>query len=375
MASRPRLGDCRPEFLSGSRSGSRDRESGAVALTPHSGTPGEKRSYHHMRALLVHNPTAGTKSHDKGSIIEALRLADIKVDYVSTKDDDVKRALQHACDIVIAAGGDGTIDYVFTHLADRSVPIGILPLGSANNIARSLGIAGTPAELAEQWRAGHVRSLHLVEVAYGKNKRELCTEGFGVGLMAALIKRRARGKKADGADNIRRGRRALAALVGDAEPLDLEVNIDGKPWKRDLVSVDVLNTPFTGPALPLAHNADPGDMLLDVIGFERDKRDELTEWIKNPQEDAPPASMRRGEKIEICWRNADSRLDDEVAKGESDWRQALVRCDPEPLHVLVPARHPAVKNSPTHSESPAVRRRPASSRDRVAASTSAPRRK
>ncbi len=303
-----------------------------------------------MRALLVHNPMAGSKGHDKNSIIDALRLADIKVDYVSTKDDELKRALKHVCDVVIAAGGDGTIDYVFTHLADRSIPIGILPLGSANNVARSLGIAGTPAELAEQWLAGHLHPFHLVEVTYGNDKRELCTEGFGVGLMAALIKRRAKGKKAEGADDIRRGRRALSEVVSDAEPLDLEVNIDGKPWKSDLISVDVLNIPFTGPALPLAHNADPGDMLLEVIGFESDKRDELIEWIKSPQQDAPPASTGSGEQIEISWRDADSRLDDEVAKGKSDWRQALVRCDPEPLHILVPARHPAVRNSANDKE-------------------------
>ena len=302
-----------------------------------------------MRALLVHNPRAGTKGHDKGSIIDALQLVDIKVDYVSTKD-NVKHALKHPYDVVVAAGGDGTIGYVFTHLADRSIPIGILPLGSANNVARSLGVAGTPAELAEQWRAGHVRSFHLVEVTYGKDGKELCVEGFGVGVMAALIKRRAKGKKADGADDIRRGRRALTGLVIGADPLDLEVNIDGKPWKRDLISLDVLNIPFTGPALPLAHSADPGDRLLDVIGLESDKRDQLIEWIKSPQDRTPPASARRGEQIEIRWRNADRRLDDRVSKGESDWRQALVRCDPAPLRMLVPARHPAVKNSAKHEK-------------------------
>src|SRR5215469_4372595 len=183
-----------------------------------------------MRALLVHNPTAGIKGHDKDSIIDALHLADINVDYVSTKDGNLKRALKCACDLVVAAGGDGTIDYVFTHLADRSIPICILPLGSANNIARSLGIAGTPAELAERWRAGHMHSFHLVEVTCGKDKSELCAEGFGVGLLAALIKRRAKGKKADGADDIRRGRRAFSEVVGEAKPLDLEVDIDGKPW-------------------------------------------------------------------------------------------------------------------------------------------------
>jgi diacylglycerol kinase family enzyme len=298
-----------------------------------------------MRALVVHNPTAGTKGHDKRSIIDALRLAGIKVDYLSAKDDDLKRALKHTCDVVVAAGGDGTIEYVFTHLMDRSLPIGILPLGSANNIARSLGIAGTPVELAEQWRGGHVHSFHLVEVTYGKDRRELCTEGFGVGLMAALIKRRSKRKAADGADDIRRGRRTLTALVRDAEPLDMEVNIDGKPWKSDLISVDVLNIPFTGPALPLAHNADPGDTLLDVIGFERDRRDKLMHWIESPHKDAPPVSARRGEQIEIRWRNADSRLDDKVVKGKPDWQQALVCCDPKPLHILVPAKHPAVKKS------------------------------
>jgi diacylglycerol kinase family enzyme len=101
-----------------------------------------------MRALLVHNPTAGTKSHDKDSIIDALHLADFKVDYVSTKEDGVKEALKNAAELVVAAGGEGTVAYVFKHMQDYSVPIGVLPLGSANNIARSLGIAGTPAELA-----------------------------------------------------------------------------------------------------------------------------------------------------------------------------------------------------------------------------------
>ena len=56
-----------------------------------------------MRALLVHNPTAGTKSHDKDSIIDALHLADFKVDYVSTKEDRVKEALKNASDLVVAA--------------------------------------------------------------------------------------------------------------------------------------------------------------------------------------------------------------------------------------------------------------------------------
>jgi hypothetical protein len=48
--------------------------------------------------------------------------------------------------------------------------------------------------------------------------------------MAALIKRCANGKIADGADDIRGSHRTLAALLSDAQPPDLEVTIDGKPW-------------------------------------------------------------------------------------------------------------------------------------------------
>jgi len=294
--------------------------------------------------LLVHNPTAGTKGHDKDSIIDALHLADFKVDYISTKDDGVKAALKEAHDLVVAAGGDGTVAYVFTHVSDHDVPIGVMPLGSANNIARSLGIAGTPPELAEMWRIGHVRPFNLLAVNDG-DEEILCTEAFGVGLIASSIARRTKGKKADGADDIRRGRRALSEILGEAEPLDVEVNVDGQPWKSDLLGVEVLTIPFTGPALPLAHDADPSDRLLDVIGVEPGGNEALTEWIKSPLDKAPPVSSRQGEKIEVRWRGADCRVDDKLWKAKSGWQRVVLTCDAKPLRILVRAQHPAVRKS------------------------------
>ena len=156
-----------------------------------------------MRALLIHNPTAGVNTHQKDSIIAAPPLAHFDVVYVSTRDANV--ALRNAPDLVVVAGGDGTVGYVFTHLSDRSVPIGVVPLGSANNIARSLGIAGTPQELAEQWRMDNVRLFYLIAVD-GLEDEYLCAEGFGVGPIPALIKRRAKQKRTDGPEGVRRGR-------------------------------------------------------------------------------------------------------------------------------------------------------------------------
>jgi diacylglycerol kinase (ATP) len=298
-----------------------------------------------MRALLVHNPTAGTKGHDKDSIVDALRLADFKVDYVSTKEDRVKNALKEKYDLVVAAGGDGTVAYVFIHLRDRSIPIGLIPLGSANNVSRSLGIAGTPQELAEQWRIGHIRPFYLM-VAKGLGEQErLCTEAFGVGLIAALIERRAKGKKADGADDIRRGRRALSEILADAKPLDIEVNVDGKPWKSDMLGVEVLTIPFTGPALPLGHDADPSDRLLDPVALEREGVDSFVEWIKAPHDRAPPVIETQGKEIEIRWRDVECRIDDKLVKAKLDWQEVTLSCHAEPLRILVPAQHPAVRKS------------------------------
>src|SRR5262249_51567374 len=212
------------------------------------------------------------------------------------------------------------------------------------NIARARVIAGTPPELAEMWRIGHVRPFHLLLVN-GLDDQILCTEAFGVGLIASLIDRRTKGKKADGADDLRRGRRALSEVLGEAEPLDVELNVDGRSWKSDLLGVEVLTIPFTGPALPLAHDADPSDGLLDVVGVEPGESEALAEWIKSPHDNAPPVTCRQGEKIEIRWRGAESRIDDKLVKAKSDWQQVTLSCDAKPLRILVPAKHPAVRKS------------------------------
>lgn len=219
-----------------------------------------------MRVLLVHNPAAGSGGHDEKSIVDALRLANFGAKYICTGGEAVESALRTASGVIVIAGGDGTISYVLTHLADHSIPIGLIPLGNANNIARSLGIAGTPQELAEQWHIGHVRPFHLMKMESPEYEMR-CVEGFGVGPMAEVIECRSKGEKAYAADHIYRGRRALSKIVGKAEPLQISVTIDGEPWKYDLIALEVLSTPFTGPSLPLARGATPGDRLLDVIGI------------------------------------------------------------------------------------------------------------
>lgn len=298
-----------------------------------------------MRALLCHNPTAGSKGHDKDAILAALKLADIGVTYVSTKSDDLeaalKEALKKSVDLVVAAGGDGTIAKVLTALPDRSIPVALLPLGTANNAARSLGIAGTPQELVETWKVDNTCPLDLGS-AKGAWGTTLFLESFGVGLFAEFLRLAAKGKKPEGADNLRKGRELLQKTLKDAEPVEIEISIDGKALRGDFLGVEAMNVPFTGPGLPLASKADASDGKLDVICFEADKRKALIAWLDAPLDEPPPVLVRKGTKVSLTWSDAPHRIDDKFFDDNKDKKLiAEIACEETGVRIVMPQKHPA----------------------------------
>ena len=136
-----------------------------------------------MRVTLFHNPGAGKKGHGKDEILAALELADHKARYVSTKSDKFKSEIEKVdADFIVAAGGDGTVAEVIARLGNRKLPIGILPLGTANNIARSLAIAGEPQILVETWNLERTRRLDIGRVE-SPNGVSHFVESVGVGLL------------------------------------------------------------------------------------------------------------------------------------------------------------------------------------------------
>src|SRR4051812_8500037 len=140
-----------------------------------------------MKAVLFHNPKAGKKGYGKDNILAALKLADHSARYVSTKSDVFKKELEKvSADFVVVAGGDGTVAEVIAHLGNRKLPIGILPPGTANNIARSLEIAGEPQILVETWRMDRTRRLDVGR-AEGPWGLTPFVEAFGVGVIPEMI--------------------------------------------------------------------------------------------------------------------------------------------------------------------------------------------
>ncbi|HEX5579046.1 MAG TPA: diacylglycerol kinase family protein [Candidatus Limnocylindria bacterium] len=233
-----------------------------------------------MRITLVYNPTAGDGVDPEA--LEAL-VADAghEVRMVSRKA-DWQKALAKPTDLVVAVGGDGTFRKVAVELSGGDTPMAILPMGTANNVARTLGLLGDARPVIASWdRIEPVPfDLGAVHAPWGE---ETVVESFGGGAIAALI-----GSPEKPAESpVLLGRQTDRILHHFGELLEDEpmrpwsVAVDGARHDGDYVAVEVMNIRFVGPNLPLAADADPHDGLFDVVLVGADERQALQAYVRD----------------------------------------------------------------------------------------------
>jgi diacylglycerol kinase (ATP) len=287
-----------------------------------------------MRATLFHNPTAGGGKFTKKELMTALRLGGMKPRYSSTKGGRFKKMLNEATDLVVVAGGDGTVAKVIAAMPNRNIPVAILPLGSANNIARSFGVAGAPYELAEILHPAYWQHLRT-GVVRGPWGVQRFVEAVGLGPLARMMKRPSL-DVARGVDSLRGGRDVLRKIMKKAKPLDIDVLVDGKPVLGGILSIEIMNIVYTGPGLPLAPWADPGDRMLDIVCVRREDRKAMTAWIQEPQHRRPPGNLRRGRRVDIIWRGDPMRIDDDVIDAPKHETTVTIALERAAAKILVP---------------------------------------
>ncbi len=217
------------------------------------------------RALLLINHKA---SHAE-AVYEAARaaLADAGLNVVertalaSGGMSDAIRRVRDRVDLVVIGGGDGTLNGAADGLMDTQLPLGILPLGTANDLARTLGL---PTDLTDACRiiaAGHLRRIDM-----GRVNNRYFFNVASVGLSTAV----ARGLSRDAKSRWGVLAYAVTALraLWQMRPFHAEIRTESETLHVKTVQIAIGNGVYYGGGMIIADNAAIDDSRLDLYSIE-----------------------------------------------------------------------------------------------------------
>lgn len=222
------------------------------------------------RLVVIHNPT---KVGDADTFAAKLRQAAQKhgwpaPDFKPTTADDPGQAMAQAAvaeqaDLVIAAGGDGTVRVVSTELRGTGIPCAIVPMGTGNLLARNLGIPLGLDAAVEVALTGQPRTIDLARLVVDRGEAVFFTGMAGIGFDAALMD--------DTDENLKRVAGAIAYAVAFARQLGapsrrVQVAVDDRVrLRRKAVLILVGNTSHLQGGFRLFPDAEPDDGRLDLL--------------------------------------------------------------------------------------------------------------
>ncbi|MBW4517605.1 MAG: YegS/Rv2252/BmrU family lipid kinase [Timaviella obliquedivisa GSE-PSE-MK23-08B] len=261
-----------------------------------------------MNTLLIINPTSGPAENPQmvTDLTEILETQGIQAEICTTTPDEDGEGLAAAAaragaKLVIVAGGDGTIEAVARGLVHTQTVLGIIPLGTRNNIAASLNIPNDLTQAIQIVAEGDRDRFDM-----GKANNHYFMEVVGVGLEASLF---------PCGDEVKEGIKknywaALRSMVSGVKTFlqfrthRLVLRLDGRRIRRlRTLQVNVCNSPRYGMEFSLAPEAKMNDGKLDVIYINNpSKWEHLRHFFTAMQgKQLPHARLKthRASKIEV----------------------------------------------------------------------------
>jgi diacylglycerol kinase family enzyme len=226
-----------------------------------------------MRVLLIHNPKAGDRKHGKKQLMQSLKRNGLQAFYQSIKERGWQKAFRKPVDVVIAAGGDGTVHKTAWKITDSGIPLAILPLGTANNLACSLGFAGSVDEILESLHCGESQPFDI-GVARSGSQTDCFLEAVGGGLFADYFPA-AKANAKEGAspeEELKAHLSVLRELALGYRARHWKMSADGKDISGRYILWGSMNTRSAGPALHLAPKAKTNDGRLDFVAVREHER-------------------------------------------------------------------------------------------------------
>ena len=263
--------------------------------------------------------------------------------FLETSADDPGRSMTRSAidagvDLVMVAGGDGTVRVVCSELSGTGVPVGLLPSGTGNLLARNLGIPLDESEALDVILHGRTDSIDLVELTIDDAEHpEHIAVMAGMGLDARIMS-----GTDDGLKKII-GPAAYVVAAGDAANLpsfDVTVSLDGgEPFERHAGLVMIGNVGALQGNLQLLPDAEFDDGLLDLFVASPAS---VADWVRITTSVLLPgkeaSEIDRGQGREVLVEASDPveyQLDGDAA---GECRKLHARIVPQTLNVMVPDR-------------------------------------
>ncbi|GHO44880.1 diacylglycerol/lipid kinase family protein [Ktedonospora formicarum] len=232
-----------------------------------------------MRAILIRNPTSGAsplanhtasepQDNIEDHILETLKRLDIEPEVRYTSEEDpgegiAREAARDAVELVIAAGGDGTLHSVATGLIGSNTVLGILPCGTMNNIARSLRINEDIETACETIAHGKTSRIDV-----GSINGHIFLEVAGIGLEAELFPA-AEEIKSPGIRETWRGVLNGLKVLFTFKPERFKIRFDdGHTRTYRAIQISVCNSPFYGARFQFAPTAIMDDGYLNALIYQ-----------------------------------------------------------------------------------------------------------
>lgn len=223
-----------------------------------------------------------------------------------------QRALAAGCSDVVCVGGDGTLSEVIGPLVRREATLYLVPGGTGNDFARSLGLPKDPLKAFCAQLDGEDVRIDCASVN-GKPFVNVAGSGFDVAVLRKMeeLKQIYPGAQAY--------RKAVLATLGSYEPFCAEVMIEDEPPQRVRATiVEIANGQYIGGGMRVAPDASIDDGLLDVMIVDRVPRRAipllLPLFIKGWHKHLPVARMVRAKRVVLrapgMVANIDGRLEE-----------------------------------------------------------------
>ena len=223
-----------------------------------------------LRVKLIFNAISGRSEESPRQLAEILNEMQnqyILPEVYMVRPDSHVEAVVHSAikggiKLVVVAGGDGTIDSVVGAMIDRSATLGIIPIGTRNNLAYNLGIPSTIPGAVALLRAGRRLKIDVGKMRHGRASRWFL-EDATLGLLSDIY---------PFADSVQHGDPTqignLLSTVVSSTPSRLRMILEGRK-RIDMSAYMVLiaNMPYIGPRFQISPDVSWNDNRLDVFVF------------------------------------------------------------------------------------------------------------